>query len=270
MFQTGRAVVRRSASAFRFRPTVELIQALVYRDFTARYRRSWLGLGWAFLQPLFQMVIFNIIRGVMGFSTGETPYMVFSFAGLLPWTFFSRAVTGAAGSIRANANVIKKMAMPREVFPLAAIAVSFIDFAIAALIMAGMMLAYNVSVNPLLLLWLPLLLAIEVVLAFAIGMSTAALGTYRQDVILAISFVMQFWLYATPIMYPLDRVPESWAPLYRLNPMAGVVEGFRNVLVDGHAPPTDLIVTSAAISLALLAVAWPVFRWLSAYFADVV
>ncbi len=245
-----------------------LLWALVRRDVTARYRRSVLGPAWAILQPLALMVLFNMIRGFVSIPSDGLPYIIFSYSALVPWTFFSNAINLAGPSVYSNAAVIKKIALPREVFPLAAVVTALFDFAMAGLVLAGMMLWFRVPLTWSLLWLLPLVL-LTALLAFAAGMGVAALGTFRRDVILATPFLMQFWLYATPIIYPLSSVPERWQALYMLNPMVGLIEGFRNILVKGAMPPLDALGWSALMTVLGLAVAWPLFRYLSQYFADV-
>jgi lipopolysaccharide transport system permease protein len=186
-----------------------------------------------------------------------------------PWTLFSNAVTSCGASILLNASIIKKMALPREIFPLAAVVTAFFDFLMSGLVMAGMMIFYRVSVGWS-LLWLPLLCLVAALLAFALGMALAVLGTFRRDFIIATPFLMQIWLFATPVIYPLSSVPDRWRPFYLLNPMAGIVEGFRAVLLKAEAPSLGPFGWSVLMTLALLALAWPFFRWASRYLADVI
>jgi lipopolysaccharide transport system permease protein len=244
-----------------------LLFALVYRDIMARYRRSILGPLWAILQPLMFMVVFSLLRGVLDISSEGIPYILFSYAGLLPWTFFSNAIIYCGPSILSNASVVKKIALPREVFPLAAIVTALFDFLMAGLVMAGMMTFYRVAVGWS-LLWLPVLCLNTGLLAFAVGMVLAAMGTFKRDFIIAAPFLMQIWLFVTPVLYPLSSVPERWQSLYLLNPMVGIVEGFRAVLLQAETPALGPLVWSALVTLVVLALAWPFFHWLSRYFAD--
>jgi len=245
-----------------------LLWALVRRDVTARYRRSLLGPAWAILQPLILMVLFTMLRGFVNIPSEGVPYVLFSYAALVPWTFFTNAVSFCGPSVTSNAGVIKKMALPREVFPLAAVTTALFDFAMSGLVMAGMMLWFRVPVGWT-LLWLPVLVFLTAALAFGVGMFIASLGTFKRDFIFATPFLMQFWLYATPVIYPLSSVPEQWRTLYMLNPMVGVIEGFRNVLIRASAPPLEALGWSALMTGVVLVITWPIFRWLSQYFADV-
>jgi lipopolysaccharide transport system permease protein len=183
--------------------------------------------------------------------------------------FFSNAVIYCGPSIRSNASVVKKMALPREVFPLAAVVAALFDFLMASLVMAGMMIFYRVSVGWS-LLWLPVLCLNAGLLAFAVGMALAAMGTFKRDFIIAAPLLMQIWLFITPVLYPLSSVPEHWQSFYLLNPMVGIIEGFRAVLLRAETPPLGPLGWSALVTLVVLALAWPFFRWVSPYFADVI
>jgi lipopolysaccharide transport system permease protein len=247
---------------------ISLLYALVIRDLTGRYRRSALGMWWAFLQPLILMLLFNMLRGFVNIPSDGLPYVLFSYAGLIPWTFFTNSVAACGPSITNNAEIIKKIALPREVFPLSAVAATLFDFAMSCILMVAMMVWFRVSVSWA-LLWLPVLIVLMTAVAFAVGILIAGLGTFRKDFIFATPFLTQAWLFVTPVIYPLSTVPEKWRTLYMLNPMVGVVEGFRMVLLKASAPLMEPLLWGALITAILLAVAWPVFRWLSGYFADV-
>ncbi len=245
-----------------------LLRALVVRDVTSRYRRSALGMWWAFLQPVILMLLFNMLRGFVNIPSDGLPYVLFSYAALVPWTFFTNAVAACGPSIITNAEVIKKIALPREVFPLAAVAATLFDFCMSGIVLAGMMIWFRVSVGWA-LLWLPILIVLMVAISFGVGILLAGLGTFRKDFIFATPFLTQAWLFVTPVIYPLSTVPENWRSLYMLNPMVGVIEGFRNVLLKATAPPTEALGISVIVTAILLAISWPVFRRLSGYFADV-
>ena len=247
---------------------VTLLWALVVRDVTSRYRRSSLGMWWAFLQPLILMLLFNMLRGFVNIPSDGIPYVLFSYAALVPWTFFANSLSACGPSIITNAEVIKKIALPREVFPLAAVLTALFDFAMSAIVLAALMAWFRVQVGAA-LLWLPVLILIMAAAAYAIGLLLAGLGTFRRDFTFATPFLTQAWLFITPVIYPISSVPEKWRSLYMLNPMVGVIEGFRNVLLKSSAPPWEPLVASVAVTVILLAVSWPLFRRLSAYFADV-
>ncbi len=238
------------------------------RDVAARYRRSWLGLGWAVLQPLVLMVLFSLLRNFISIPSDGLPYMVFSYTALIPWTFLTSSIHTCGSSIISNATVIKKVAIPREVFPLAAVVTALFDMIIAGLILAGMLFWFRIEISWN-LLWLPALILLTAGLAFGAGMFVAGFGTFRHDFILLTPFVLQGWLYLTPVIYPLSAVPEGWRTLYALNPMVGLIEGFRNVILQASPPPITELSYSAGVIVLMMMLAWPLFRWLSQYFADV-
>jgi len=245
-----------------------LLWALVSRDVRGRYRRSILGPAWAIIQPLFLMVVFTIIRGFVNIPSEGVPYVIFSYSALVPWAFFSSAVSSCGPSIMGNAGILKKMAVPREVFPLAAVLTAAFDLLMSGLVLAGMMLWFRVPVGWS-LLWVPVLVLMTGVLALGVGMFLAALGTFQRDFLMAGGFLMQLWLYVSPIIYPVSSVPERWRGLYVLNPMVGILEGFRAVLIKGTMPDLGLLVWSLLGIAVAWTVGWPLFRYMSQYFADV-
>lgn len=247
---------------------LNLTWALVYREIATRYRRSVLGPIWAIVQPLLLMVVFTFLNGVIKIPSEGVPYVIFSYSALVPWAFFTSSVNRCGPIILSNANLIKKIDMPREVFLLSAIATAFFDFMMSSVILAGMMVYFKVHIG-LELLWIPVLLLVTGTLALGIGMFIASIGCFKRDVIIATPFIIQLWLFATPIIYPISSVPDKWIWLYKINPMVGIIEGFRNVLVKGHSPNLELFLYSTIIALVLFMLARPVFRWLSKYFTDV-
>jgi lipopolysaccharide transport system permease protein len=247
---------------------VQVVQALVIREFKGRYRRSLLGPAWAIIQPLGYMAMFSVVGHILTISSEGSPYVIFTYSALVPWTFFSNAVSRCGPSIYFKAALIRKIALPREVFPIAEVVGSLVDFLVAAVILAAMMLWFRTPVGwP--LLWCPVLLLLTILLATGVGFAVAALGTYQFDTVFALPFLMQLWLLVTPEMYPLHSVPEPWQAWYRLNPMVGIVDGFRGILVQMRAPDLPLLGCSVAGILVVWIVAWPLFRFTSQYFADV-
>jgi lipopolysaccharide transport system permease protein len=214
------------------------------------------------------MVVFTFLRGVIKIPSEGVPYVIFSYSALVPWTFFASSINRCGPSILSNGNLIKKIDMPREVFPLSAITTSFFDFLMSSIVLAGMMVCFKVDFS-FMLLWLPILLLTTGSLAFGIGMFIASIGCFKRDIIIATPFLIQLWLFATPVIYPTSSVPDKWIWLYKINPMVGIIEGFRNVLVKGQSPNPELLVYSTIVTVLLLLLAWPIFRWLSQYFADV-
>ncbi|MBF0371106.1 MAG: ABC transporter permease [Magnetococcales bacterium] len=250
------------------RRMVALAQALVVRGFKGQYRRSLMGPAWAFLQPLVYMVVFTFLRGVLDIPSNGIPYAIFTFSALVPWTFFSNAVSRCAPSISANGGILKKISVAREIFPISAVVTSLLDFLIASVILVGMMVYYEVPVGWT-LLWIPLLVVLTALFALGIGLAAAAVGTFKHDVIFGIPFLMQFWMLATPIMYPASQVPERWQGIFALNPMVGLIEGFRNILTLGQGPDLALLGTSVLGIAVVWLIAWPLFRSVSQYFSDV-
>lgn len=248
---------------------MNLLWALTYRNIMSRYRKSILGPFWALIQPIAYMLVFTFLRGVTEFSDEGIPYPIFTFAALVPWTFFSNAVVQSAPSVLMNASVIKKTAFPIEVFPLSAVMTTFFDFIMSGMVLAGLMIWYRIPVG-FALLWLPVLLLVTALLAFAVGMFLASFGTFKRDLVMAAPFLMQFWLFTSPVMYPLSQVPEKWRSLYIINPVVGLIEGYRHVFLKASNPPIVPLIWSVVITLVILAFVWPFFRWVAQYFADAV
>ncbi len=245
-----------------------LLWALVYRDIRVRYRRSFLGPAWAIIQPLMLMVVFTIIRGIVTIPSDGVPYVIFSYSALVPWMFFSKATQACGASIISNASIIKKIDIPREILPLAAVLTAAFDLLMSGLVLVGMMIWFRVPVNET-LLWIPVLVLMTGMLAMGIGMFLSAFGTFKRDFLMASGFLIQLWLYVSPIIYPISSVPEQWRSLYELNPMVGILEGFRTVLVKGVSPNLNLLMVSVFGMCIVWIIAHPLFRKMSQYFADV-
>lgn len=252
-----------------FRRFLRLLWAITGRDIRARYRRTLLGPLWAILQPLMLMVVFTTLSGVLEIPSEGIPYVIFSYSALTPWTFFANSVSRCGPSIISNASIIKKTPVSRELFPMVAITTAGFDAAMAGIILAGMMIWYKVPVGIPLLLWLPILTLLTALFALGVGMLFASLGVYKRDILQINAFVLQLWIYLTPIIYPINEVPEKWQNLYKLNPMVGILEGFRSILARGEAPDLDLLLWSLPGTALMLLIAWPLFRYTSRYFADV-
>ncbi len=269
--------MRSAAPTVRIRPVIskagprrllDLTWALVVREIKGQYRRSLLGPFWAILQPLFYMLIFTFIRSVLSISSEGMPYVIFTYSALVPWTFFSNAVSRCGPSVYSNAPIVKKSSFPREIFPASMVAARLVDFGASFLILVGMMIWFRVPVEWS-LLWLPVLVILTTLLALGLGLGVAAIGTFKRDTAFALPFVMQFWLLLTPTMYPLSNVPQRMQFIYRLNPMVGIIEGFRDVIVKGVAPDLHLLAISLIGIVVVWVVTWPFFRSVSRYFADV-
>lgn len=251
-----------------YRQIATLMMALMIRDLRGRYTRSFLGPLWSILQPFMMMVVFTMIQSILGISTGATPYVVFSYVGLLPWTFFTTATRSSGSSIFSSSSLLKKMAIPLEIFPALSVLLALFDLMMSAIVLAGMMVYFQIPVT-INLLWVPILLFITGALAWGLGLGIAALGTYRRDFIMGAGFGLQLLTYATPIIYPLSEVPEEWLSLYQLNPMVGLIENYRTVIIDGMPPNFELLSISVIMTVVICAITWPLFRVMSQYFADV-
>ncbi|UYN88692.1 MAG: ABC transporter permease [Anaerolineales bacterium] len=251
----------------------ELIVFLTWRDILVRYKQTLLGGAWAILQPLLQMLLLNLLFGeVAGLPTSGVPRPLFTFAALLPWNLFSNAVSDASRSLVANRNMITKVYFPRIIVPLANVLSGVLDFAVAFLILAGMMIYYQFA--PVNLLLLPLYVLVALLTALGVGLWLAALNVHYRDVKYIIPFLTQFWMLASPIAYEaksiFERLPEAWQWLYALNPMVGVVEGFRYALLGIPVYSENMLWVSLASSLAMLVSGLMYFRSMERTFADVV
>jgi lipopolysaccharide transport system permease protein len=244
-----------------------LIYTLAKRDIIARYRRSALGIFWAVLDPLFFMLVFGILRIFLGISSGDMPYLVFLFSGLTPWTFFLNIVNSSPPSIIANASIIKKIAIPRELFLLVSAITALFDFCMSLIIMFLLMVIYRIPFT-VHLLWLPFLTGVLMVFALGAGMWISAYGIFRRDIIKFSAYFFQLLFYLSPIFYPIAAVPVKFQKLYSLNPFVGILTGFRNVLGSGTMPNLELLAYSLPIVLIIFIIGWINFRQRSIYFGD--
>ncbi len=248
----------------------ELLYFLVWRDVKVRYKQTVLGAAWAILQPFMTMVVFSLFFGKLGGIPSEgVPYPIFSFAALVPWTFFATGLGQGANSLVGSQNLIKKVYFPRLVIPIASVFSGVVDFALAFLVLLGMMLFYGI-VPTAAVLWLPLLLLLALVTSLGVSLWLSALNVQFRDIRYTVPFLTQFWLFATPIAYPSSLLPEPWRTLYGLNPMAGVVEGFRWALLGTETRPGAMILVSTLAAVALLVSGAFYFRRMEKSFADVV
>ncbi len=209
----------------------ELLYFLIWRDVKVRYKQTALGAAWAIIQPFFTMIVFSLFFGSLAKVPSDgIPYPIFSYAALVPWTFFANGLNQSANSLVGSANLIKKVYFPRLAMPLAAVLSGVVDFALAFVVLLGLMAWFGVAPTGH-VIWLPAFLVLALVSALGVGLWLAALNVQFRDVRYVVPFLTQFWLFATPIAYPSSLLPEPWRSLYGLNPMAGVVEGFRWALL---------------------------------------
>lgn len=248
----------------------ELLYFLTWRDVKVRYKQTALGAVWAIIQPFFMMLVFSLFFGRLARVPSDgIPYPVFVFCGLLPWQLFAHALTESSNSLVGNQNLITKVYFPRLVIPISAVLGGAIDFLIAFVILLGMMLYYGI-VPGVAILALPGFVLLALLTALGVGLWLSALNAQYRDVRYTINFLVQFWLFATPVAYPSSLVPEKWRPLYGLNPMAGVVEGFRWALLGKSQPPGMMLWVSVAVVVVLLLGGLYYFRRMEQEFADVV
>jgi lipopolysaccharide transport system permease protein len=247
----------------------ELLFFLVWRDVKVRYKQTALGVAWAVLQPLLTMFVFSLFFGRLArMASDGLPYPVFNLAGLVPWTFFAFGLNEAATSVVGSRHLITKVYFPRLAIPLATVLAGLVDFAIAFLLLLGVMAWYGIVPGLEALVVIPLVL-LAFVTALGVGLWLAALNVQYRDVRYVLPFLTQLWLFATPIVYPSSLVPAAWRPVYGLNPMVGVVDGFRWALL-GSAPPGPILAVSTCAALALALGGIFYFRRMERAFADIV
>ena len=248
----------------------ELLYFLIWRDIKVRYKQTLFGASWAIIQPLMTMVVFSVFFGGLGkIPSDGIPYPLFAFAALVPWTFFANGLNQSSNSLVGSANLITKVYFPRLIVPLASVFSSLVDFLVAFVVLLGMMFFFGI-VPTLNVLWLPLFLLLAIVSALGVGLWLSALNVEYRDVRYLIGFVTQIWLFATPIAYPSSMLPEPWRTVYGLNPMAGVVEGFRWALLGTNSAPGPIIAVSAGAAIVILLTGAFYFKRMERTFADVV
>ena len=243
---------------------------LVWRDIKVRYAQTVLGAAWALLQPLLTTVVFSVVFGMLARVPSDgVPYPVFALAALVPWTYFSTALTGSSNSLISNTNLITKVYFPRLVIPLAPVIAGLMDLVVGLALLALVMLAYGILPSPLALVVVPVLVSIMVLTAAGVGCWLSALNIQYRDVKHVVPFLLQVWLYASPVLYPASLVPERFRLLYALNPMVGVVEGFRAVLLGTGSVNWGMMAVSCGMGLLMLVAGALYFRSTERVFADV-
>jgi len=248
----------------------ELLYFLVWRDIKVRYKQTVLGAAWAVLQPFLTMVVFSLFFGrLAGIPSEGLPYPVFSYAGLLPWTFFSQGMTQAGNSLANSGHLVTKVYFPRAIIPLAAVLAPLVDLAIAFIVLIGMMIYYGVSPTSA-VLWLPVFLLLALVTAAAVGVWLSALNAQYRDIRYVVPFLTQLWMFATPVIYPSSLLHGVWRTLLGLNPMTSVVEGFRWALLGVGEPPGRMVWASVGMVAVLLITGAVYFRRTERTLADVV
>ncbi|HRV93089.1 MAG TPA: ABC transporter permease [Anaerolineae bacterium] len=248
----------------------ELLFFLTWRDIKVRYKQTVLGAAWAIIQPFFTMIVFSLFFGRLAQVPSDgIPYPIFSYTALVPWTFFANGLNQASNSLVNSANLVKKVYFPRLVVPFAAVISGVVDFVLAFIVLIVMMLFYGIvpTAN---IIWLPYFLLLALCTSLGVALWLSAMNVQFRDVRYTVPFIVQFWLFATPIAYPSSLLSEPWRTLYAINPMVGVVEGFRWALLGTDTAPGPMIIVSSAVALVLLVSGMYYFRRMEKTFADVV
>lgn len=247
----------------------ELLYFLAWRDIKVRYKQTALGVAWAIIQPVFTMIVFSIFFGGLGkIPSDGIPYPIFTFVALLPWQLFSNSLTVSSQSVVAEGRLIGKVYFPRLIIPLSSVLAGLVDFAVAFGILLILIAYYKIKLT-LAVLLLPLLILAAVISALAVGLWLSALNVKYRDVRYALPFLAQTWMFLSPVAYPSSMIPEKWQWLYGLNPMAGVIEGFRAALL-GSSPPVNTLFVSLLLMTVLLIGGLYYFRSTEKFFADLV
>ena len=248
----------------------ELLYFLVWRGIKTRYKQTVLGIGWAIIQPLLMMAIFTIVFSMFAkIPSDGVPYPIFTYAALLPWTYFSEAIRRGSVSVVNDANLVQKIYFPRVMLPITGVLTPFVDVVPAFGILLGMMVWYGLTPSWSILV-LPAFLILALLTALSVSLWLSALNVQYRDVQYTVPFLVQLWLYASPVVYPVSLVPERWRVLYSLNPMAGVIEGFRWVLLGKEGPDYAVMAVSASMVLVLLIGGLIYFTRMERIFADVI
>jgi len=248
----------------------DLFYFLVTRDIKIRYKQTVLGGLWAIIQPLFFMVVFTLFFGKLAKVPSDgIPYPIFNFSAMVAWIYFSNAIINSGNSLIQNTSLISKVYFPRLIVPLTPVLAGLLDFFIAFIVLMGMMLYFHIYPT-VMIFFLPLLIILMVLTASGVGAILAALNAKYRDIRYTIPFLVQLWMFASPIVYPASMVPEKYRLIYALNPMAGVIEGFRSALLGTIVFPTQMLLVSTLVSGSLFIIGILYFKQTERYFADVI
>jgi lipopolysaccharide transport system permease protein len=248
----------------------ELLYFLTWRDIKVRYKQTVLGAAWAIIQPFFTMVVFSLFFGKLAkVPSDNIPYPIFAYAALVPWTFFANGLNQSSDSLVGSANLIKKIYFPRLIIPVSSVISGLADFVLAFIVLIGLMLYFGI-VPTWNIFWLPILLLLAFLTALGTGLWLSALNVEYRDVRYVVPFLTQFWLFASPVAYPSSMLSEPWRTIYGINPMVGVVEGFRWALLGTNTAPGPTIAVSSVAAVAVLIGGAFYFRRMEKTFADVV
>lgn len=260
----------------------ELIAVLAWKNITVRYKQAYLGIGWAVLKPLTLMLVFTLVRSFVGIPSGNVPYPILAFAALMPWIFFQESASDGVLSVVGNAGLIRKIYFPREVFPIMAVATKLVELCINAMILAGLMVWFGM-VPSIQVLWAPVIILYTILASLAIAFAGAAINVYYRDVGAALPTLLSLLMYASPVIYPLalvknkllvERAAGPWSDilytLYTLNPLAGIIESFQNVVLRGLPPDLPALAPGAILVVMVLPMSYLFFKRAESYFADVI
>jgi len=248
----------------------DLILSFARRDIKARYKQTALGIAWSLLQPLSMMVVFTLVFSVFAKVPSDgVPYPVFAYSALIFWTFFSNTINGGTGAMVSNATLIRKIYFPRETLLIAVLLAGLLDLGVAAVLFVGMLVYYKIALT-LAALWVVPLLLLQITLTFAVISLTSAAHVNFRDMGHALPLVVQLWMFATPVAYPISVIPGWLRPYYLLNPMAAIIEGYRNALIMGTSPNLPALAVSVAVTIILTGLALSVFKRAARTFADVI
>jgi len=248
----------------------ELLYFLTWRDIKVRYKQTALGAAWAIIQPLLAMVVFSLFFGKLAKVPSDgIPYPIFTFTALVPWTFFANALNQSSNSVVTSSHIVKKIYFPRLIVPISSTLSGLVDFIFAFVVLLVMMLYFNITPTWN-IIFLPFFVLLALAAALGVGLWLAAINVQYRDVRYAVPFLIQIWMFSTPIVYPSTLLPEPWRTLYGINPMAGVVEGFRWALLGANTAPGPMIIASSTVALAVLVGGAFYFRRLESTFADIV
>lgn len=248
----------------------ELLYFLIWRDIKVRYKQTIIGAAWAIIQPFFTMVVFSLFFGRLAkIPSDGIPYPIFSYTALVPWMFFANGLSQSSDSLVSSANLIKKVYFPRLAIPIAAVMSGIVDFILAFSVLLGIMFFYGI-IPTWHIIWLPVFIILTLITSLGMGLWLSAMNIQFRDIRYAVPFLIQFWLFSTPIAYPSSLLSEPWRTVYAINPMVGVVEGFRWALLGTETAPGPMIIVSAMAAFIILVSGAFYFRRTEKIFADVV
>jgi lipopolysaccharide transport system permease protein len=248
----------------------QLLAMWSVREIKVRYKQSLLGAGWAVLQPLALMAIFTLVFSLFArLPSDGIPYPLFSYTSLLIWTFFSTSITFAIPTLVNNFNLVTKIYFPREILPIASVVAAFVDFLLASIILLVVVFIYQVPLT-LNVLWVPVIVAVQILLTVGVTLPASAFIVFYRDVRFVVPLGIQLWMYASPVIYPVSMVPERFRVLYALNPMVGIVDSYRRVIIQGEAPNLQYLAISTLVSLSLAGLGYLYFKRSEGSFADLI